>query len=483
MPSHRITGPPLDFADLRRSLKVPGDFPADVVAQAERAAHSPVRPTLDRTDIPFVTVDPAGSRDLDQAIHIAGTDDGYLVSYAIADVAAFVAPGSILDEAVRQRGETLYFPDVRVPLHPAVLSEGAASLLPNEVRPAVLWQIGLDPQGEVTSTTVERALVRSRRQLNYVELQQLHDQGQAPDAVARLGEVGTRRQALSRARHAINLELPDQQVEPDADGGWKLQVRTELDVEAWNAEISLLTGMCAARIMLEHGIGILRTLPEPEAAAVAHLRRIAPALGIDWPPGTPPGDVLASVDRSDPRHVAFIEQAASLLRGAGYTPFDGAPPALSGHAGVGAPYAHVTAPLRRLVDRFASTLCVSLCAGEAPPEWIRSALPTLPAVMATADRLAHEVDRAVVDAMEAWLLQDRTGDTFDAIVLDVSGERAKILIDEPPVRANCRGHGLQDGAHVQVRLVSADVTSRTVQFEALGFDASAFEATGPQSLG
>jgi exoribonuclease R len=136
--SHRVAGAPLDFAALRADLQVPGDFPATVLAEAARAAQQAALPDHDRTDIPFVTVDPAGSKDLDQAVHLAHDGGGYLVSYAIADVASFVRPGSELDAESHRRGETLYFPDARVPLHPTVLSEGAASLLPGQLRPAVL---------------------------------------------------------------------------------------------------------------------------------------------------------------------------------------------------------------------------------------------------------------------------------------------------------------------------------------------------------
>src|SRR5215475_11510881 len=136
MVAHRLAGAPLDFAALRGDLEVPGEFPADVLAEAAAVAKSPNLPDDDATDIPFVTVDPAGSRDLDQAVHIGqSSDGGYLVSYAIADVATFVPAGSATDAESQRRGETLYFPDARVPLHPQVLSEGAASLLPGEVRP------------------------------------------------------------------------------------------------------------------------------------------------------------------------------------------------------------------------------------------------------------------------------------------------------------------------------------------------------------
>ncbi|HEY3737378.1 MAG TPA: RNB domain-containing ribonuclease [Jatrophihabitans sp.] len=303
MGSHRVAGAPLDFAALRTELAVPGDFSVPALRDADTAARNPHLPDEDATDIPFVTVDPAGSKDLDQAVHVARDGDGYLVSYAIADVACFVAAGSALDEETLRRGETIYFPDTRVPLHPPVLSEGAASLLPDQVRPAVLWRIGLDAAGDVTSIDVRRARVRSRAQLDYVGLQKQVDAGTPPDAVALLSEVGALRRQLARKRHSINLDLPEQEVIPmgvapaadtvrSGDGGggggaWTLVMRAELPVERDNAEISLLTGVCAAKLMLDAGYGILRTVPPPDQQAVQRLQRAASALGIDWPRGAP----------------------------------------------------------------------------------------------------------------------------------------------------------------------------------------------------
>src|SRR3954454_19491516 len=157
------------LAALRSELSVPGEFPADALAEAARVAASPPQSVdvVDATDIPLVTLDPLGSRDLDQAFFLERAGDGFKFTYAIADVATFVAAGGAVDREARLRGETLYLPDGRVPMHPPVLSEGAASLLPDQVRPAVLWQFELDAEGKPTSTDVRRALVRSRAQLDY----------------------------------------------------------------------------------------------------------------------------------------------------------------------------------------------------------------------------------------------------------------------------------------------------------------------------
>ena len=455
---------------MRTQLGVPGDFVSAVLDEAQRSAAAVQLPDADATDLPLVTIDPLGSRDLDQAVHIARDRAGYVVRYAIADVAAFVRPGGAIDDEAHRRGETLYFPDVRVPLHPPLLSEGAASLLPDEVRPAVLWRIELAEDASVRSFDVRRARVRSTAQLDYVGTQRAFEDGALPDAIAALPAVGRARQQLARQRHAINLDLPEQEVE-QRNGRYLLTLRAPAPIEQYNAEISLLTGMCAAQLMLDHRVGILRTVPAPDDGAVNALRHAARALGIAWPHGAQPGDVLAAVDRNDPKQFAFVEHAAALLRGAGYTTFDGTPPPLTQHAGIGAPYAHVTAPLRRLIDRYATEICVALCAGTPVPDWVRAALPTLPDEMQGADKLAHEVDRAAIDATEAWLLSERVGETFAATVIDSDAHAATVVLDDPPVRARSVGAGLTAGERVRARLVEADVARREVRFESAGASA------------
>ena len=454
----RVLRAPVDPAAIRAEFGVPEDFPAEVLAEADAAAAHPPLPDADATDLPLVTLDPPGARDLDQAVHLARAGGGYRVSYAIADVGAFVPLGSALDGEARRRGQTVYCPDGRTPLHPPQLSEGAASLLPGELRPAALWTIDLDADGEVTAVDLHRARVRSRAQLDYPSVQR-----QLPAELELLPEIGRLLQARARERGAVELGTPSQEVSVGPDGGWRVEFRGQSDVEAWNAQISLLTGRCAAQTMLDGGVGVLRTLPPPDPAAVDTLRRLAPALGVAWPDGSTPGDVVSGLDPSRPQHAAFLDAAAALLRGAGYTPFDGAPPAQPGHGGVGAPYAHVTAPLRRLVDRFGTEVCLALAAGEQPSPELRAALPELPALMAASDRRTHAVERAVVDLVEATLLADRVGEVFDAVVLDAEEKRSTVVLTDLAVQARCDGR-LTPGDVVRVRLTQADPATRTVRF-------------------
>jgi exoribonuclease R len=466
VPIKRVWAPRIDFSVLRRELDLPAEFPPDALHEAEESARATPMPPTDRTDIPFVTIDPASSRDLDQAVHLSRRNGGgYRVRYAIADVASYVRPGGSLEAETWVRGQTIYLPDGRIPLHPAVLSEGAVSLFPDVDRAAVLWTIDLDADGATESVALERARVRSRAKLDYAGVQAAVDAGTTPEPIALLPEVGALLAKRAADRGAVNLPLPEQEVQPDGDG-WRLVLRAPVPVEEHNAQISLLTGMAAASLMLTGGVGLLRTMPAPRPDAVATLRAAAESLGVPWPDGTPVGAVVAAVDPASPRGAAFLDQAADLLRGAAYTAFDGAPPADLAHGGVGAPYAHVTAPLRRLADRYATEVCLAVHDGREVPAWARDALPRLPKGMAATDRVASAAGRGAVALAEAVLLADRVGEVFDAGVLDVDGKRPSgtVAIDDPAVRARCQGV-LPLGERVDVKLTVADPKARTVEFE------------------
>ncbi|HEU5107377.1 MAG TPA: RNB domain-containing ribonuclease [Micromonosporaceae bacterium] len=455
------------FAGIRSEFGLPSHFPEPVLAEAEAAVGEDRGAAVrtDATDLPLVTIDPPGSRDLDQAMLVQTRPDGFRVHYAIADLGGFVRPGGSLDAEVRRRGQTMYLPDGNVPLHPTVLSEGAASLLPGEVRPAALWTIDCDTDGEPVRARVERAMVRSVRQFDYHTVRADVAAGTTHPSIAALPALGRLRRERAVQRGAVELQLPEQEVTPDGRGGWRLVLRPRTEVDAWNAEISLLTGMSAAAMMLEAGIGVLRTLPDPENGAVQWLRRSARSLGIEWPREMDPAELLAGLDPKRPEALALFMDATRLLRGAGYTVFDGATPQRATHAGLGAPYAHVTAPLRRLVDRFAAEICLALSAGREVPDWVREALPDLPRLMEVSDALASRVDRACLDQVEAWVLRDQIGREFDATVLRCDGGSAEVFLTEPPVIAKCDGAGMSEGEHVRVRLVDADATERRVRFE------------------
>lgn len=477
--SLRLDEPPVLREGLRRlraSLGVPGGYPAAALAEAERAATSPVLPERDLTDLPFVTLDPEGSTDLDQAFQLSRRAGGYLLRYAIADVAAFVRPGGALDAETHARGQTFYAPSYRVGLHPPVLAEGAASLLPDQVRPALVWELEFDQAGATTSARVARARVRSRRQWSYVEAQRALGAGSTDEQLVLLREVGLLRLEQEAARGGVSLPVPEQEVVTTGhrdsslrSSGWELSFRAQLPIEGWNAQLSLATGMAAAQLMLDGGVGVLRTLPPARDSGLAKLRRTAAALGIRWSHSLDYPGFVRSLDPANPRHAAMLNACTLLFRGAGYAAFDGEPPEQAEHAAIAAPYAHCTAPLRRLVDRYAGEICLALSAGEPVPAWVLAALPSLPGEMDESNRRARKFERGIVDLVEAMVLAPRLGETFVGTVLEIEPEKdaGVIQLTDPAVEAAIKGSGLVLGEQAEATLVSADLLTGAVRFATL----------------
>lgn len=527
------TAPPAEVARtldaLRAHYEVPAAFPPEALAEAEAAAGAwaqdgPARlladGARDARDLELVTIDPPGSMDLDQAVLLerlpaqagVGTGDApepsatYRVHYAIASLATFVTPGGALDAELRRRGETIYAPDAATPLHPEVLSHGAASLLEDAERPACLWTIDLDERGEVVSARVERALVRSRARLSYAQVQAAIDgqsalpQEAPADLPELLAEIGLLRLEREAARGGISMTTPEQVVEvteaaeateesgeasPSGDAepaesagpaGYRLAYRVPVPAEQYNAQISLLTGMCAARIMVECGVGILRTLPPARPEDYARLRRVAAALGIDWPATQPYPELVRGLDHAIPAHAAFLEQAMSLFRGSGYLAFgvggvavpaddEAADSEEAVHSAIAARYAHVTAPLRRLVDRYGEEVCIAACAQAPVPEWVLQALPDLPGVMEQTGKRARAIGRGALTALEALVLRGHEGEVFDGVITSERDGRGELVLAEPAVVTEIRAgkrasdSGLPVGERVRVRLLSADPAS------------------------
>lgn len=449
------------LAALRAGIESPVDFSPEAIAEAKSAA--PDAPGLDLRDVPFVTLDPAGSKDLDQAMHLSRAGSGYQVRYAIADVPGFVKAGGALDAEARQRGQTLYLADGNIPLHPKVLSEGRASLLAGQERPALVWTFALDSAGAVTDFRLERALVRSRAQLDYVAAQKQLDAGQ-DGPLSLLPVIGVLRQELEAQRGGASLNLPDEDVVQKPDGTYGIERRHPLPIEDWNAQLSLMTGMAAAELMVGAKVGVLRTMPQPDEEAFTRFRRQTEALGRPWTTGRY-GEYLRNLDKADPMTLPVLEQAVSLFRGAGYITFDGSvPPGDLEQAAIGAPYAHATAPLRRLVDRWSLAICLAISEGKPAPDWARESLPELPDLMERAAQRASELNAETINRVEAALLHPLVGKNIDATIIELRGEaRAAVQIAEPAVTASATvPEGAKPGETVTLTLESVDVAKGQV---------------------
>jgi exoribonuclease R len=444
------------IARLRLELGIPERFPAEVLAAATRARHLAVGSEhIDRTDLPFITLDPARSTDLDQAFCIETSGADLVLRYAIADVGWFVQSGDLLDREAWQRGTTMYAPDGKTPLYPPELSEGAASLLPDGPRPAVVFIVRLDDTGTPRLDGVERAMVHSRAKLGYETVT-------AADLPVELAEFARRMAVGDAHRGAARVEPPEQEV-VRADGGYRMAYRPKAAVEAHNASLSLATNLAVAAALYEARTGLYRVLDAPDERRISRLRHTARALRIDWPRSSSLADVERTLHADDPRHAAFMLAIRRAGGAARYVPYEEGE--VPWHAAMAATYVHATAPLRRLADRAVVLAALAVANGRPVPDDVQEAFAALPAVMERADATGNRLDRTVLDLVEAVVLQERVGEVFDAVVTDLDERGARIQLCDVAVVARVATDGVEPGDTVEVRLVETSPERRLVRFE------------------
>jgi exoribonuclease R len=443
------------LASIRSQFQIPQTFPAPVLAAAEEASRRAPSRHVDRTDRPFVTLDPASSTDLDQAFMIERSGGDLLLRYAIADVAWFVEDGDPIDEEAWKRGTTQYLPDGKAGLYPPVLSEGAASLLPSGPRPAVIFTVRVPPDGAARLDSAERAVILNRAKLAY-------DSVRGSDLPADFAEISRRIQSAEAQRGAARVNPPAQEIASTGDGRYELLFRPPLESEVRNAALSLATNLAVAQLLQANRTGLFRVMAEPDDRAVDRLRHTARGLGFEWPATTSLAELERSLDPADPKQATFILAIQRSSQGAGYVPYrEGERP---WHAAVAATYAHATAPLRRLADRYVVRAALALAKGEAVPPAVTDAFGKLPAVMGRADALGSRIQRAAVDLAEAVILQGREGETFAAIVTDVDHRGARIQLCDLPVVARVSDTDIDPGQALDVILAEANPQQRTVTF-------------------
>lgn len=443
------------LAKIRSEFHVPVGFPADVMALAQSAAKRVPDQHADRTTMPFVTLDPATSTDLDQAFSIEASGSDLLLHYAIADVAWFVEDGDAVDIEAWARGETLYLPDGKAGLYPPVIAEGAASLLPSGPRPAVIFTVWIAEDGAVKLDGAERAIIQSRAKLAY-------DSVQASDVPTGFAEIARRMAAAEERRGASRVDPPEQEVEQLADGRFQLAFRPLLQSEQDNAALSLAANMAIADAMLAHRTGLFRVMAPPDASKVQRLRNAAQALGLSWPASTSLPDYQRTLDPTNKQQAALMLEIRRAGSGASYQPYEEG--VVPWHEAMAATYAHATAPLRRLADRYVVRCTLAIANGQPVPQTVTDAFARLPKIMGRADARASQINHAAIDLAEAVMLKGREGETFKAVVTDVTDQRVRVQLSDMPVVANVKAPGSGQGDGVTLRLVSADPDQRSVVF-------------------
>jgi exoribonuclease R len=444
------------LAAIRTQFRVPEGFPPDVLAAADEAAARVPSEHADWTNRTFVTLDPASSTDLDQAFTIerAGTD--LLLHYAIADVAWFVTDGDPLDTEAWKRGTTTYLPDGKANLYPPALSEKAASLLPGGPRPAVVLTSRIAPDGAANLEGAVRALIESRAKLAY---ETVRDE----DLPAGFAELAARIEAAEDRRGAARVNPPEQEVTRDAGGHFTLRFRPQLASEERNAAMSLASNLAVADALQAARTGLFRVMAEPDAGAEARLRRTAVAFHLDWPEAMSLAAFEKTLRATVAPEAAFMLAIRRAGRGASYVPFrKGETP---WHSAMAATYAHCTAPLRRLADRYVLQAVLAMANGKPVPETVATAFERLPAAMAKAEARDGQIDRAAIDLAEVALLANHEGSLFRAVVTDIGESGARIQLSDLPIVARVTAHSVIPGEAIRVRLIATDPIQRRLQFQ------------------
>jgi exoribonuclease R len=442
---------------IRAEFHVPDEFPPEVVAAAQSAAGRLPSQHADRTAMPFVTLDPATSTDLDQAFSIEPSGGDLLLHYAIADVAWFVEDGDAVDLEAWNRGETLYLPDGKAGLYPPVLAEGAASLLPDGPRPAIIFTVRVAEDGAVKLDGAERAIIQSRAKLAY-------DSMRASDVPAGFAEMARRMAMNEERRGASRVDPPEQEVEKLADGTFRLSFRPLLQSEQDNAALSLAANMAIADAMLAHKTGLFRVMSGPDVPKVQRLRNAAQALGLSWPVSVSLRDYQRTLDPADPKQAALMLEIRRAGNGASYQPYQEG--VIPWHEAMAATYAHATAPLRRLADRYVVRCALAIANGQPVPKAVTDAFARLPKVMGRADARASQINHAAIDLAEAVMLKGHEGETFKAVVTDIVDRGVRAQLADMPVVANVKASGFRQGEDLTLKLVSADPDQRSIVFEA-----------------
>jgi ribonuclease R len=413
----------------------------------------------DLTSVPFVTVDPADSRDLDQALHLERDGSATILRYALADAARVVRPRTALFAEALARGASFYLPGIGLPMLPPSLSEGSLSLLPRGLRRALVFELRLDRAGAAVAVRMLWARVRSRAKLSYRRVQRFYDDPAGSGWLDRpwraslelLAEVGRLRLDDSRRRHVVRPHRDELMLAPDASDPSRLRatVRDRLPVESFNEQVSVLVNVEGARILVEaHGRErvepIFKVHPAPARAELdrlaTRLAALASARGLD--PGVwtwrrdaePLADYLARLPRRgrSARIARAVDRQAVLVNRPAVFSAEPGP-----HAGLGAPaYARFTAPMREIVGVFTHKEALELIGGSGPAT--AGDLALRDAVVAAGNR-ARELQKTLERAADRIALdteltrRESGGEPLTGTVMGMTADRLHVRLDEPPL--------------------------------------------------
>ena len=423
---------------------LPMRFPDEALAEAERAAPPGLEGRTDLRALPLVTIDGADARDFDDAVWAEAdpapdNPGGWCAVVAIADVAHFVRPGSTLDRAARERGNSAYFPDRVVPMLPEALSADLCSLKPDVDRACLAAHLRIDAKGELHDWRFERALMRSAARLTYDEVQAAAEgggDGLTPSVKAALPALYGVYEALRKARErrgALDLELPEREVILAEDGTVaRIGFARRHDSHRLIEELMIAANVAAASALeAKHSPCMYRVHDRPDTAKLEVLREFLRTRGIALPrSGALRPDAfnrfLALLE--NPRDVGIA--SLMILRAQAQAAYS---PRNIGHYGLGlVRYAHFTSPIRRYADLLVHRALIDAYGlgagglGRTEPE----TQERVSAHISSTERRAQAAERDAGDRYCAAYLAHRVDAEFDGRIAGVTRFGIFVSLDE-----------------------------------------------------
>ncbi|CAN5156841.1 ribonuclease R [soil metagenome] len=485
---------------------IPHVFQPATIAESEAVRPAGTAGREDWRELPLITIDPADAKDHDDAVHAAGDDDpenpgGHVVTVAIADVAAYVRPGSSLDKEALERGNSVYFPDRVVPMLPERISNDLCSLREGEDRPALAVRLVLKSDGSKKSHSFHRILMRSAAKLSYQQAQAAIDgqpdkkAGPVRDSI--LMPLGAAYGVASRARDSrqpLDLDLPERKLVLKADGSVdRVIVPERLAAHKLIEEFMILANVAAAETLEKAGSQLIyRCHDEPAPEKLRALGEVFASIAIKLPKDGALRPVLfnrilamikGSENETFINEVVLRTQAQAEYVAENY-----------GHFGLNLRrYAHFTSPIRRYADLIVHrALIASQKFGDdgLPKGTTLEALREVSTRISAAERRAMAAERETTDRLIAHFLADQIGSSFDGriggvnragLFIKLDGTGADGFIPASTIGADYyrydeavhaligerTGESFRLGDRVHVKLVEAAPVAGALRFELL----------------
>lgn len=424
---------------------IPDDFPDAAIAAADNAKPLGLNGRTDLRDMPLLTIDPSDARDHDDACFAHPDDDpdnpgGHIIWVAIADVAAYVRPGSALDQEARERGNSSYFPDRVVPMLPDRLSGDLCSLHEGVPRACLAVRIQIDAHGQKLSHRFERGLMRSIASLHYAEVQEAHDGAPnartAPlldDVIKPLYAAYAALKHAREERQPLELDLPERQIVLNDDGQVQsVNFKDRLDAHKLIEEFMILANVCAAETLIQKRTPLLfRVHEEPSPEKLDALRETAKAAGLSLAKGQVLqtrhlNNLLNAAAGSDDAELINISTLRSMTQ-AYYNAEN------FGHFGLALRnYAHFTSPIRRYADLIVHRALIHAHGwgddGISPDEIEK--LSSVATHISETERRSMAAERDTTDRYLASYLSERVGNEFSGRISGVTKFGAFVKLDE-----------------------------------------------------